>query len=59
MKKETNILLAGSFGVLAILGFLAIKKILKNKKFREYCHHFNALQEIQSADEGIEYYGLR
>ncbi|MBC7556377.1 MAG: hypothetical protein H7195_05400 [Chryseobacterium sp.] len=59
MKKETTILLAGSFGVFAVMAFIAVKKFLKNKKFKEYYHHFKALQEIQSADEGIEYYGLR
>ena len=59
MKKETTIILAGSFGALTVLGFLVLKKILKTKKFKNYYQQFIALQEIQSADEGIEYYGLR
>lgn len=59
MKKETTILLAGSFGVFAVLGFLALKKFLNYQKFKEYYNQFNALQQMQSADEGIEYYGLR
>lgn len=59
MKKETTIILAGSFGVFAVMGFLAIKKFLKNKRLKDYYHQFKALQEIQSADEGIEYFGLK
>lgn len=59
MKKETTILLAGSFGVFAVLGFLALKKFLSNKKLNNYYHQFKSLQEMQSADEGIEYFGLK
>jgi hypothetical protein len=59
MKKEKTILFVGSFGIFAVLGFLTIKKFVNNKKYNNYCHHFRALQESQSADEGIEYYGLR
>ncbi|WP_417427688.1 hypothetical protein [Halpernia sp.] len=59
MKKETTILLAGSFGIFAVLGIIAVRKFLKNKRYKEYYHHFKALQESQSADDGIEYFALR
>ena len=59
MKKETTILLAGSFGVFAVLAIIAIKKFLSHKKYKDYLHQFKSLGEIQSADEGIEYLGLK
>ena len=38
MKKEVGALLAGGVGLLAVLGFLSIKKVLnkKHKKYSEY-----------------------
>lgn len=63
MKKETTILLAGSFGIFVALGFLAIRKLLNNKKYKEYYddyhRHFASLQCTQSADDGIEYFAFR
>ncbi|SEG13709.1 hypothetical protein SAMN05421847_1508 [Halpernia humi] len=63
MNKETTILLAGSFGIFAALGFFAIRKFIKNKRYKlyydDYHCHFDALQEKQTADDGIEYFAFR
>lgn len=63
MKKESTILLASSFGVFAFLGFLAVKRYLNNKKYKmsyeDYHRHFEALQDLQKEEEGIEYYAMR
>lgn len=59
MKKGCKILLAGGFGAVAVLGFFSIREIIRRKRFKNNYQSFKALQEIQSADEGIEYYGLK
>lgn len=63
MKKETTILMAGSLGLFAVLGFLALKKFLNNKKYKlsyeDYHRHFESLQDDQTEDDGIEYYAMR
>ncbi len=63
MKKELNILLAGSVGLLTVLGIIGLRKILKNRSF-ECCTNDADLHEIygnryQNEDkEGVEFLAL-
>lgn len=63
MNKETTILLAGSFGIFAALGFFAIRKFINNKRYKsyyeDYHRHFISLQDHQTEDDGIEYFAFR
>lgn len=63
MKKEVGVLLAGGVGLLAVLSFLSVKKILskKHKKYSEYYsdHHRHFDKNSDDDDHGIEYYALK
>lgn len=63
MKKEVGVLLAGGVGLLAVLSFLSVKKILgkKNKKYNEYYsdHHRHFDKKNVEDDHGIEFYAFK
>lgn len=59
MKNESTILLASGFGLFVVTGFFALQKFLRDKKFKDYYHRFEALKENQSAEDGIEFYAYR
>ena len=63
MKKEVGVLLAGGLGLLAVLGFLGVKKILsrKNKRYNDYYsdHHRHFDRDYSDDDHGIEYYAFK
>ena len=63
MKKEVGVLLAGGVGLLAVLGFLSVKKVLskKNKKYNEYYsdYHRNLEANNYEDDHGIEFYAFK
>ncbi|MDH6251500.1 hypothetical protein M2347_001227 [Chryseobacterium sp. H1D6B] len=64
MKKEVGILLAGGVGLLAVLSFLSIKKVLskKKKKYSDYYYdHHRHFDEKNQEDEyhGVEFYALK
>jgi len=64
MKKEVGVLLAGGVGLLAVLSFIGIKKILHRKEkkysdtYSDYHRHFDGKS---SYDEyhGVEFYALK
>ena len=64
MKKEVGVLLAGSVGLLAVLSFIGIKKILdkKNKKYSDsysdYHRHFDG-KDHEDEYHGVEFYALK
>lgn len=63
MKKEVGVLLASGVGLLAVLSFLGVKKILskKHKKYNEYYsdyhRHFDNANDEDN--HGIEFYALK
>ena len=63
MKKEAGVLLAGGIGLLAVLSFIGVKKILskKHKKYSDYYsdHHRHFDKKYDDDDHGIEGCGLR
>ncbi|MGC5745117.1 hypothetical protein [Chryseobacterium sp. NFX27] len=64
MKKEVGVLLAGGVGLLAVLGFIGIKKILtkKDKKYSDtYSDYHRHFDEKNHEDEyhGVEFYALK
>ena len=63
MKKEVGVLLAGGVGLLAVLGFLGIKKVLnkKHKKYSEYYsdHHRHFDKNSDDDNHGIEFYAMK
>lgn len=63
MKKEVGVLLAGGVGLLAVLSFLSVKKILskKHKKYSEYYsdHHRHFDKNSEDDDHGIEFYAFK
>lgn len=64
MKKEVGVILAGSVGLLAVLSFIGIKKVLgkKNKKYSDsysdYHRHFDGKNQDDEY-HGIEFYALK
>ncbi|MET3537050.1 hypothetical protein [Chryseobacterium limigenitum] len=64
MKKEVGVLLAGGVGLLAVLSFIGIKKVLdkKNKKYSDsYSDHHRHFDAKDHEDEyhGVEFYALK
>jgi len=63
MKKEVGVLLAGSVGLLAVLSFISVKKILnkKHKKYSEYYsdYHRHFDKKGEEEDHGIEFYAMK
>lgn len=64
MKKEVGVLIAGGVGLLAVLSFIGIKKVLdkKNKKYSDsysdYHRHFDA-KDHEDEYHGVEFYALK
>lgn len=64
MKKEVGVLLAGGVGLLAVLSFLGIKKILhrKDKKYSDsysdYHRHFDG-KHYDEDYHGVEFYAMK
>ncbi|KPH11926.1 hypothetical protein [Chryseobacterium sp. ERMR1:04] len=64
MKKEVGVILAGSVGLLAVLSFIGIKKVLgkKNKQYSDsysdYHRHFDGKNQDDEY-HGIEFYALK
>lgn len=64
MKKEVGVILAGSVGLLAVLSFIGIKKVLgkKSKKYSDsysdYHRHFDGKNQ-EDEYHGIEFYALK
>ncbi|MDQ1804393.1 MULTISPECIES: hypothetical protein [Chryseobacterium] len=64
MKKEIGVLLAGGVGLLAVLSFLGIKKILnkKDKKYSDYYsdyhRHFDG-KDHEDEYHGVEFYAMK
>ena len=63
MKKEVGVLLASGVGLLAVLSFLSVKKILskKHKKYNEYYsdYHRHFDKRGDEEDHGIEFYAFK
>ncbi|MCY0968906.1 hypothetical protein [Chryseobacterium wangxinyae] len=63
MKKEVGVLLAGGVGLLAVLSFLSVKKILskKHRKYTDYYsdHHRHFDKKYDDDDHGIEFYAFK
>ncbi|KQT24569.1 hypothetical protein ASG22_11270 [Chryseobacterium sp. Leaf405] len=64
MKKEVGVLLAGGFGLLAVLSIIGIKKILhkKDKKYSDtysdYHRHFDGKNNDDDT-HGVEFFALK
>ncbi|RKS96694.1 hypothetical protein [Chryseobacterium defluvii] len=64
MKKEVGVLLAGGVGLLAVLSFFGIKKMLhrKDKKYSDsysdYHRHFDG-KNYEDEYHGVEFYALK
>jgi len=59
MKKELNIILAGSVGLFAVLGIISFRKILKSKNFTIRKEHELYGNRYQNEDEdGVEFLAL-
>jgi hypothetical protein len=64
MKKEVGVLLAGGFGLLAVLSIIGIKKILhkKDKKYSDtYSDYHRHFDEKNNDDDthGVEFFALK
>ncbi|MXS71300.1 hypothetical protein GSF70_08720 [Flavobacteriaceae bacterium W22] len=63
MKKEVGVLLAGGVGLLAVLSFFGVKKILskKNRKYNDYYSDYHRHFDNKNPDDdhGIEFYALK
>ncbi|WP_144281351.1 hypothetical protein [Chryseobacterium echinoideorum] len=63
MKKEVGVLLAGGVGLLAVLSFFGVKKILskKSRKYNEYYsdYHRHFDSKNHDDDHGIEFYAVK
>jgi hypothetical protein len=64
MKKEVSVLLAGGFGLLAVLSIIGIKKILhrKDKKYSDTYSDYHRHFDKNSHDDeyhGVEFYALK
>ncbi|WP_312090489.1 hypothetical protein [Chryseobacterium sp.] len=63
MRKEVAVLLAGGVGLLTVLSFLSVKKILskKNKKYNDYYsdYHRHFDENNSDDDHGIEFFALK
>ncbi|WP_419869434.1 hypothetical protein [Chryseobacterium sp. CT-SW4] len=64
MKKEVGVLVAGGIGLLAVLSFLGIKKVLhyKNKKYKDYYSDYHRNYEGGDYDDefhGVEFYAMK
>ncbi|WP_143883105.1 hypothetical protein [Chryseobacterium binzhouense] len=63
MKKEVGVLLAGGVGLLAVLSFFGVKKILskKNRKYNDYYSDYHRHFDNKNSDDdhGIEFYALK
>lgn len=63
-KQERNVLIAGGFGFLMVLGLFAFKKILKIEEYEDQDYNDivtkNDSKNDQSDDQhGVEYYSMR
>ena len=61
MKKETMVLFAGMAGVVAVLGFFALKRFLSDKNYEifeddYYSHNFSDWEDDDQ--HGIEYLAM-
>ncbi|UOE38078.1 MULTISPECIES: hypothetical protein [Chryseobacterium] len=63
MRKEVAVLLAGGVGLLTVLSFLSVKKLLskKNKKYNDYYsdYHRHFDENNSDDDHGIEFFALK
>ena len=63
-KQERNVLIAGGFGFLMVLGLFAFKKILKIEEYEDQDYNDivtkNDSKNDKSDDQhGVEYYSMR
>ena len=63
MKKEASVLLAGSLGVLTVLGIIGIRNFLKAKRLRyseEYAdyHRLYGKRYEKEDEDGVEFLAL-
>lgn len=61
MKRDRGLLIAGAAGLLAVLSFLAYRRLMKSDEYRCYHSDFhNYFNDLSEEDfHGVEYMSLR